>query len=73
MLFGQLWELWFALAVVIAMVYGLARNWAADMITTGCLTLILLAGLFPESGSQSCGHLASFLSISSKFLPRQSG
>ncbi len=46
MLFGQSWELWFTLLVVVLMVYGLARNWAADMITTGCLTLILLAGLF---------------------------
>ncbi|MFM9961574.1 MAG: SLC13 family permease [Planctomycetaceae bacterium] len=46
MIFGQTWELWFALVVVVVMVYGLARNWAADMITTGCLTLILVAGLF---------------------------
>ncbi len=44
--FGQSWELWFTLLVVVLMVYGLARNWAADMITTGCLTLILVAGLF---------------------------
>ncbi len=46
MLFGQSWELWFTLLVVVLMVYGLARNWAADMITTGCLTLVLVAGLF---------------------------
>ncbi len=46
MLFGQSWELWFTLVVVVLMVYGLARNWAADMITTGCLTLVLVAGLF---------------------------
>ncbi len=46
MLLGHPWELWFSLAVVAVMVYGLARNFAADMITTGCLTMILLAGLF---------------------------
>ena len=49
MLFGHPWELWFSLAVVVVMVYGLACNFAADMITTGCLTLILLAGLFAGS------------------------
>ena len=40
------WEGWFTLGIVAVMVYGLARNWAADMITTGCLTIILLAGMF---------------------------
>ncbi len=40
------WEGWFTLGVVAVMVYGLAKNWAADMITTGCLTVILLAGMF---------------------------
>ena len=40
------WEGWFTLGVVAVMVYGLAKNWAADMITTGCLTVILLAVMF---------------------------
>lgn len=48
MLFGHPWELWFSLAVVVLMVYGLARNFAADMITMGCLALILAAGAFSE-------------------------
>lgn len=40
------WEGWFTLGVVAVMVFGLAKNWAADMVTTGCLTVILLAGMF---------------------------
>jgi di/tricarboxylate transporter len=48
MLLGHSWELWFALVVVVVMVYGLARNFAADMITMGCLALILAAGAFSE-------------------------
>ncbi len=46
MLFGHPWELWFSLAVVVVMVYGLARNFAADMITMGCLALILAVSPF---------------------------
>lgn len=46
MLCGYPWELWFALAVVVLMIYGLARNLAADMITMGCLALLLAAGAF---------------------------
>lgn len=46
MLFGQPWELWFTLVVVVVMVCGLARNFAADMVTMGCLALILVAGTF---------------------------
>ncbi len=40
------WELWFTLAIVAVMVYGLAKNLSSDMITVGCLTIILVAGLF---------------------------
>ena len=46
MLLGHPWELWFSLAVVVVMVYGLARNLAADMITMGCLALILAVSPF---------------------------
>ncbi len=46
MLFGHPWELWFSLAVVGVLVYGLARNFAADMITMGCLALILAVSPF---------------------------
>ncbi|TXT30546.1 MAG: di-/tricarboxylate transporter [Planctomycetota bacterium] len=48
MLLGHPWELWFALAVVIVMVYGLARNLAADMITMGCLALVMAASPFSK-------------------------
>lgn len=48
MLLGHPWELWFALAIVVLMVYGLARNFAADMITMGCLSLVLAAGTFSQ-------------------------
>ena len=46
------WEGWFTLAVVTLMVYGLAKNWAADMVTTGCLTLVLLAGMFARQHNE---------------------
>src|SRR5712691_4546753 len=40
------WEGWFTIGVVVVMVYGLARNWAADMITMGCLALIMAVSPF---------------------------
>lgn len=46
MLLGHPWELWFSLGVVAVMVYGLARNFSADMITMGCLALILAVSPF---------------------------
>jgi di/tricarboxylate transporter len=46
MLFGHPWELWYSLIVVTVMIYGLARNFAADMITMGCVALVLVASPF---------------------------
>jgi di/tricarboxylate transporter len=45
-MFGHPWELWYSLLVVTIMIYGLARNYAADMITMGCLALVLVASPF---------------------------
>lgn len=36
------WEAWFVCGVVALMIIGLARNMAADILTVGCLTLIIL-------------------------------
>src|SRR5262245_61961187 len=43
------WEGWYTLCVVVAMVYGLARNWAADVVTLGCLALVMVATPFSQS------------------------
>ncbi len=40
------WEGWFTLGVVGVMVYGLARNLAADMVVMGCLALIMVVSPF---------------------------
>lgn len=40
------WEGWFTIGVVVVMVCGLARNLAADIITMGCLALIMAASPF---------------------------
>ena len=38
------WEGWFVLAVVAALVYGLARNWASDWVSIGCLAALIAVG-----------------------------
>ena len=41
----MIWEAWFAVAVVLILLTGLARNWAApDLLVLGSLVLILVVG-----------------------------
>ena len=38
------WEGWFVLAIVGALVFGLARNWASDWVCIGCLAILMSVG-----------------------------
>ena len=43
------WESWFTLAVIVAMVAALAKNYAADVIMVGAAVVFMTASLFSEA------------------------
>ena len=43
------WESWFTLAVIVAMIAALAKNYAADVIMVGASVVFMTAGLFSEA------------------------